>query len=158
MRVLGLDPSSSKSGIALVVDGVPELLDVWKGKTNDSQMTKLIQWADQVRAVLTFARPDLVVIEECGPHRNPQTFRALVRFEAVASYEVKRAGMILILHKVSEARKIVMGKGNAPKEEVFREMKRRYPDFEWRHVDKGGDDQSDALAMALAGPQLAERR
>lgn len=157
MRVLGLDPSSSKCGEALVIDGVPAWIDVWKPK-DSSQVLKMIEWGDHVRALIAFNAPDLVVVEECAPHRNAMVFRALVRFEAVASYETKRAGVVLLLHRVSEARKIAAGKGNAPKDEVFRQMRAAYPQFSWRPIDKGGDDQSDALVMALAGPQLAERR
>lgn len=159
MRVLGLDPSSSKSGWCLVLDGVPEKLGVWKPPPRlKSQPDKLVAWGKFVRSLLVFTRPDMVVIEECAPHRNPQTFRALVRFENVATYETKLAGRIVLLHRVSEARAIVVEKGNAKKEDVFYEMKRRYPDFEWCAIDKGGDDQSDALVMALAAPSLAERR
>lgn len=123
-----------------------------------TQVDRLVGWADAVRALLVFEQPDMVVIEECAPHRNPQTFRALIRFEAVASYEVKRAGAILLLHRVSEARSYVVGNGTMKKEDVFYEVKRRYPDLDWKPIDKGGDDQSDALVMALAAPKLAERR
>ncbi len=142
----------------MVVDGTPAWVSVWKPVASHSQPEKMIAWGDHVRQLLAFNSPDLVVVEECAPHRNPQTFRALVRFEAVASYEVKRAGAVLLLHRVSEARKIATGKGNAPKEWVFRHMKESYPGLTWCAIDKGGDDQSDALVMALAGPRLAERR
>lgn len=122
-------------------------------------MDRLVAWADCVRSLLAFYNPDLVVVEECAPHRNPQTFRALVRFEAVASYEARRrGGVVLILHRVSEARSIVLGDGRMAKEDAFREAKRRYPDLDWLPINRGGDDQSDALVMGLAGPRLAERR
>lgn len=159
MRVLGLDPSSSKSGFAIVEDGYPVAIGLWKPTSREKSLSeKLISWGNFAKALILFSDIDMVAIEECGPQRNPVVFRALVRFEAVATYETARAGKILLLHKVSEARKIAVGKGNAPKADVFYEMKRRYPQFDWPHIDKGGDDQSDALAMALAAPRLAERR
>ena len=161
MRILGLDPASTKSGYCVCEDGEPiaSQTGVWKPKKADAhQLVRLVEWGDFVRSLLTYGDIDIVCVEECAPQRNAMTFRALVRFEAVASYETKRAGKILIVHRVSEARKIIMGAGNAKKEDVFHAMKDKYPEIAWPAIDKGGDDISDSIAMAQAAPQLAERR
>lgn len=156
---MGIDAAGSKSGFSIVQDGVPQRIGVWKPKRKDDpQPGRLIEWGDAVRSLLVFEAPDVVVVEECAPHRNPMTFRSLVRFENVASYETTRYGAVLVLHRVSEARKIVLGAGNVKKEDAFKIMKQRFPDLGWVRQTSGGDDQSDALVMALAAPRLMERR
>lgn len=159
MRVLGIDASSAKCGYALTFDGVPELVSVWKPPSKaKTQLDKLVLWGDQVRALILFAQPDLVVIEECGPQRNAKTMRSLVRFEAIATYEAVRAGRDVLLVMVKAVREVAMGDGKMGKETVYKKLVERYPQFAWKAFDKGGNDMSDALANALAGPKLADRR
>lgn len=159
MRVLGLDLSTAKSGYALVVDGVPELCGLWKAPSKLKRQEEKVDFmADQARAFVTFVRPDLVLIEECGPQRNAKTFRALVRVEATCAREARQLGADVLLVMVKSAREVAMGDGKMGKETVFAKLSALYPQFKWPQVDKGGDDMSDALAMSLAGPRLAERR
>lgn len=159
MRVLGLDGSTTKSGFALVVDDVPEACGLWKPPSKlKVQSEKVDFMGDQARAMIAFTRPDLVVIEECGPQRNANTFRALVRVEAVMAREARQAGCDVLLVMVKAVREVAMGSGKMGKETVYAKLREMYPQFGWKEVDKGGDDMSDALAMGIAGPRLRDRR
>lgn len=159
MRVLGIDPSTVKTGWAVVTDGVPDGIGLIKAPSRlKKQEEKVDYMADNVRGMVAFAQPDLVVIEECGPQRNAKTFRALVRVEATISREARKLHVPVLLVMVKAVREVAMGDGKMGKETVFAKLSSRYIQFEWLPLDKGGDDQSDALAMAIAGPQLAERK
>lgn len=159
MKTLAFDASTSKTGYAIVVDGVPVLCRVWKPpsklKRQHEKITALGQFA---KALILFEQPDLVVIEECGPQRNAATFRALVRAEAVVGYESASAGIDTLLVMVKSVREVAMGDGKMGKETVYAKLSEQWPEFDWKPVDKGGDDMSDALAMALAGEKLRDRR
>lgn len=159
MKTLAFDASTSKTGYAIVVDGAPVLCRVWKPPTKlkrqHERITALGQFA---KALIMFEQPDLVVIEECGPTRNSKVFRALVRAEAVVGYEADLAGKDVLLVMVKAVREVAMGDGKMGKETVYAKLSQQWPEFDWKPIDKGGDDMSDALAMALAGEQLRDRR
>ena len=67
---------------------------------------------------------------------------------------------------VMAVREVAFGDGKTGKVTAYHKMKEAYPQFEWPENDetpgkegeKGGNDMSDALAMAIAGPRLADRR
>lgn len=161
MRVLGLDPSTSKTGWAIVQDGDPVKIGLWKPKAKIKKQGDKLQFiGEQLKAVLPFIAPDLIVIEECGrpPRGNVDIMRKLVRAEAICGYEAWQLGYEPMLVAVTAVRKELTGKGNATKELVYNTLRECYPGLPWMEFDKGGNDQSDALAMALAGPALADRK
>jgi hypothetical protein len=43
------------------------------------------------------------------------------------------------------------------KEESYKKIKEIYPGEDWGRINNGGADRSDALILAMAGLQLAER-
>jgi Holliday junction resolvasome RuvABC endonuclease subunit len=163
MRVLSLDGSTTKTGFALVVDGVPEACGLWKAPSKlKKQEQKIDFMAAQARSMIAFTQPDVVAIEECGPQRNAKTFRALVRVEAILSYEARCAGVDTLLVMVKAAREAAMGDGKMGKVTVYEKLKALYPQFAWPENDpdgeKGGNDMSDSLAQGLATPKLLDRR
>lgn len=162
MRILGIDASTSKTGYALVVDGVPEACGLWKPSSKLKKQHEKIEFmGNQAHQMVLFTQPDLVVIEECGPQRNAKTFRALVRTEAIVAHECRKAGAPVLLVMVKAAREVGMGDGKMGKITVYEKMKSAHPQFDWPVNDpegeKGGNDMSDALVMGLAGEKLLDR-
>lgn len=159
MRIGGYDPASQLSGHAVVENGVPVEIDIWQPhKKTDKPIHRLTQFESWFDFWLAGARIDMLAIEVIKVSNNHDTTRSLSRHEAVAILAAKRAGIIVLEHAVSSARKIVFGNGAIKKEAAFEEMKRMYPDLPWRPKTRGGMDQTDAVVMALAGPALAERQ
>ena len=164
MQVLALDASTSKTGWAVVrfdgsahyhIDGVGLIKPPSKLK---KQNEKLLYLHDAVVSLLTFKSIDMVVIEECGPQRNAKTFRALVRAEDRCHHAADTLGIETMLVMVKAVREVTFGDGKTGKETAYAKLVERHPEIEWLPIDKGGDDMSDALAMALAAPRLAARR
>lgn len=159
MRVLGLDLSTAKSGWSIGTDQTIESVGLWKPPAKiKSQEEKIDFMTDRARSLMFFERPDLVVIEVCAPQRNAETFRALVRVEATVSREARMLGIDVLLARVSAVRKVTFNDGDVGKETAYRKITEMFPQFEWKPFGKGGDDMTDAAAMVIAGPRLADRR
>jgi Holliday junction resolvasome RuvABC endonuclease subunit len=162
MRVLGIDASTTKTGYALASGGAPEACGLWKPPSKLKQQHERIEWtAAQAHQFVLFTRPDLVVIEECGPTKNTKTFRALVRAESIVAHECRKAGAQVLLVMVKAAREAALDDGKLGKIHIYEMMKAQYPQYAWPENDpegeKGGNDMSDALVMALGGEKLLSR-
>lgn len=158
MKVGGFDPASQTSGHALVEDGKPVHIDIWQpNRKDDPPVSRLMQFGSWFEFWIAEHQPDMLAIEVIKVSTSHDTTRSLSRHEAVAIWIAKNAGVIILEHAVSSARRIVFGNGGIKKEEAYEEMKRMYPDLSWKPKTKGGMDQADAVVMALAGPALAER-
>lgn len=168
MRIVAFDPSTAKTGWALSVDGVVEQCGIFKAPNRlKTQAEKVDFMGASVAAALPFLMPDLVVIEECAPTKNTKTLRALVRAEAIVAHYSRLYGADVVLTTgPSASRSIVFEEPKVGKVTAYFKIKAAYPQFDWpendeapgREGEKGGNDMSDAIVMALAGPQLANRR
>lgn len=158
MRTMGYDPSSQCAGLAIAVDGGLREIAVWKPDSKgDKPLSRLCQWGSWFEFYLAAHAPDMLAVEVIRVSTSHDTTRSLSRHEALALYIARSSGVICLEHGVSEARKIVFGRGNIPKEEAFERIKSDWPGLPWLKKGSGGMDQSDAAVMALAANQLAER-
>lgn len=77
MKVVGIDMSSSKTGISLFVDGKYAghvLIDLHKIKDSDDRMRKMMQG---IKEQLIIYKPDAIVMEECLMTNNIKTVKIL---------------------------------------------------------------------------------
>jgi Holliday junction resolvasome RuvABC endonuclease subunit len=158
VRVLGVDPSSSSTGLALV-DG-ERLVDsaVWKPTSKMTRPDALLDYEDSLSEWLVVGPFDLAVVEELSVTRGWKTVRALAHFEAVTYVALARRRIPMITIKPGAARNWVLEMDiTSSKEEVHAEVKRRWPDLRLPRVDQGGGDVADAYVMALAGPEALRR-
>lgn len=158
MRVLGIDPATLLAADAFVEDGKPLGMEVWKGKTKDTQYRRLAEFHRWVKNECEEFEPHLVVIAESSFTRNMTTVRALARAEAVAIVAGVYTSDAVVTAKDTQIRSIVWPDEKVKKEEVYQKLKKLYPKLNWKRQDQGGQDQADALAAAIAGPVLLERK
>jgi Holliday junction resolvasome RuvABC endonuclease subunit len=168
MLVLGIDPSSTKSGAALVETDTAQIVGTWvwfkdtrKGPTQNLYdyfrwLTALISSGNPEQRMLGGRIAPMASIEYLSVERNAQTTRLVSHFQAVSALACKQAGMMVIEGRVRTARKIVLGDGSLSKDEAWEAIRQMYPEHSFRRKPQGGDDEADAVVMALAGPQLAE--
>lgn len=157
MRVFGIDPSSTVCGVALV-DGT--FIRTWLWRKNDSQsqawnLNNYFQWLQTL--IANFDTVDVASIEFLSVSQNAITTRLISHFQAASALACKNSGLLVVEGRVSAARKAVIGKGNASKEETYGIIKEMFPDYQFESIKKGGGDQTDAVVMALAAPTLIER-
>jgi crossover junction endodeoxyribonuclease RuvC len=158
VRVLGVDGSSSSAGFARAVGGELVDVDIWKPAKQGSKNDHLFSFFVAVGVAMDFFRPDAVGYEEVKSARNMNTVRILARWEGAVIIQARKRGIVVQPANVKEARKIVVGDGAAEKKDVLAILRKRYPDLRWRPINSGGGDQADAGVVALATPDLLERR
>lgn len=163
MRVLGIDPSSTLTGFALVENEALLKTWVWEKSKSKSDAWNLQDYYDQLyfklRNQFGVGEPiaPMACVEFLKVTKNAGTVRKLSHYQAASVLACKRGGLVVIEAAASSARKEALGKGNLSKEECFKRVKKRFPDHKFLRADKGGMDESDAIVLALAGPGLAER-
>lgn len=168
MLVVGIDPSSSKCGIALVETDDGSILATWlwekdKRASSSANLFDYYRWlgvllssGDPARKVLGGRIAPMASIEFLGVERNAQTTRLISHFQAASVLACKQTGMMVIEGRTSSARKAALGRGNLSKDEAWEMVKKMYPNHKFRAKTSGGTDEMDAVVMALAAPTLAE--
>jgi Holliday junction resolvasome RuvABC endonuclease subunit len=153
-----VDPGSRFAGLA-TVEG-DEVLDVchWFGNGKDTHPTRLADWFRFLEAYVAVWQPHMASIEVHAYARDKggTATHVISYYQGVAAACCKLHGLVVIEARASTARSFVLGNGGLSKDKVWEEMRRRHPDL-FSRKDQGGEDESDALVLALAGPTVAER-
>ena len=77
MRVVGIDASTNKTGISLFIDGEYSghmLIDLHKIKDSNIRVPKMMK---EIKGVLDYYEPDIIVMEECLLKTNIATVKLL---------------------------------------------------------------------------------
>jgi Holliday junction resolvasome RuvABC endonuclease subunit len=155
MKILGADVSSSSTGISVLEDGELVASALWvpfnKKAPHSERIFEFGQWFGNQ---LYKHRPQKVAISTTSFSRNHGTTRILARYEGVAIYKAQMYSAEVIDLKDSEARKMVLSKGNLSKEDSYNEVRLLVPDYPFLPFNKGGNDQTDAWTFAKAASLL----
>lgn len=157
MNVLGIDPSSSSTGAAFLTDGEIHSVYRWEPLKDKSLGEDFLSYANWINKIILSNKPDVVVVE--SPHSkilNVKTFKKIAYFEALSIFAaaVNLRGAHIIHLSAKEARKYAFGNGGLTKEEVWE--KGNYVYDWWNPSTMGGQDQTDAWCLALAGHNLVK--
>ncbi len=163
MRIVGIDPSSTYCGFAVIDTRYKETqvvqVDHWERNKNLSHAQGFDDYYRWLSTSLAFVRPDMAVIEfiaYSGAKSNAQAIQTVAFYQAISALACKRKACVVIEARATTARKAVLGKGNLSKDEVWEIMRHTYPDL-FSAKARGGLDEMDALVLALSGPTVAER-
>lgn len=144
MIVAGIDPSSGTTGIAIVQDG--RTLLTHTTFTADKAHTlshNMWEFHKQLHKLAMLYKPRRFVVERVSVSWNVNTIRRIAYYEAMAMIVAERRRAEVVQMNVSQARKRVLGAGNATKADVTREMSLRWS------VNLTPDE-ADAALLALA--------
>lgn len=157
MKIVGIDPSSSCSGIALTEDQKLILTDAWFKDKNKSSSDNLANYFIWLQTWLAVNKPDVAVVEFLSVVRNAESTRKIAHFQAISSCVCKLRGMLVIEARATSARKASLGRGNLSKKECFDIIKKMYPDHKFKRFDSSGADETDAVVLSIGGITLAEK-
>jgi Holliday junction resolvasome RuvABC endonuclease subunit len=150
MILLGVDPSSSAGGLALLDDQTPLMHRTWKPPGRLKTFgDKLAHYSDWFESELMQAprHPELAVVEFCTnvAYASMHTIRVLGHYEAASYLVLQRAG-IPIRYDVTAtmARAHVFGGHIKDKERAVEYTRALYPDLELT------EHECDATVLALA--------
>lgn len=147
--ILGLDTSSTKSGIALLNEKREiKNLDLWKKDKKKNPYENLHDWYEYVQTLFPV---DLVVIERVSKTRNLNTVRLLAYHEAAVLLAAQKWDIEILHISPMTARKQGLNNGKLKKEAVYTMVKHKYKNENFLEYNKGGNDQTDAVCLALAG-------
>jgi Holliday junction resolvasome RuvABC endonuclease subunit len=157
MRILGIDPSSTTCGVA-VVDIPGEILDVghWNRNKRESHPTGFVDWFRWLESYIALWQPQMAAIEMLGVERNANTARAVAFYQSISACCCKLHGLVVVEVRTSSARSIVLGNGGLSKDDAWEIMRKKHPNL-FSPKKQGGEDEMDALVIAVAGPTAAER-
>lgn len=163
MRIIGLDPSSSFCGAA-IIDTPYDVLKVmhWKRDINRSHPQGFVDYFNWLGWRIIQHKPDMAVIEMGayamvrGGKGNFQALQAVSFYQAISALSCKINGLVVIESRATSARKAVLGNGGLSKDATWDLMRKRY-DGLFAPKTRGGLDECDALILALAGERVAER-
>lgn len=152
---MGVDTSSSCTGIVVLDSGVIVESGIWKPLNKKALASdRLFEYSQWIKAKLYQHRPDVVAVSSTSFSRNANTTRVLARYEGVTVAAAKLYSAHVIDIKDSTARKLVLSKGSLSKEAAYQEVIMLNPDYNWLPMGKGGDDLTDAWTFAKAAPSL----
>lgn len=141
--VLGLDPSLSCTG-GCVFDSCGNPVETFsiRTKSSDSHGIRLKTVADFLFALREKYNITLVVFERGFTRFNNST-QAVFKVMGIANYVFY--DLQQLYYPPSTVKKIICGKGNADKKDVFDVVHKRFPDIEF-----GSNDESDACGVGCA--------
>jgi Holliday junction resolvasome RuvABC endonuclease subunit len=159
MRSAGIDIASTGwSAITLVVDSRPVKAVAWKPEANLAEAIRFDEYYKWIRFQLGIMKPFVVSVERTMFAGNKKVVQELHYHESIAILAAKRSGAMVVHPGASTVRKIVFGNGRMKKEDAWKAIQKRYPNFEFGKVSEGAKDKGDALGHALAAPIILERK
>lgn len=156
MRILGIDPSLTSTGCALVDPDDRLVVETWtvasRPPTHPITLSKRLRRLDSIAdSILAVDDVGLVLIEAPAydSRTGHQHERSGLWWRLVERFEVR--GVHVAEITTGTVKKYATGKGNATKGAVIDAAARRFP-----HVETGGDDnQADGLWLAAMGYDIA---
>lgn len=150
---MGLDPGLARTGWGLVAAEGNSLRHIAHGTiatpASDALAVRLLQLHLGLRALIAEYSPDEAAVEEVFVNRNPQSSLKLGQARGVVLLSV--ASLPHAEHATRLVKKALVGTGGADKGQVAAMVQRLLPG-----CGKMGEDESDALAVAIAHVHLTE--
>lgn len=147
MRVVGIDPSLTGCGLALI--------DSDTGKAGTERLTgagklrghaRLDAIESRIGMLLWGQEPALAVIEGPSYGSTGSTYHQLAGLWWIVAHKVHRAGVPYAIVTPQQRAKYATGKGGAAKDAALLAVAKRYPD-----VEVESNDEADALLCAAMG-------
>jgi Holliday junction resolvasome RuvABC endonuclease subunit len=139
--VLGLDLSLTSTGAAVAEDGHCK---TWRVKP-PAKLAGHERLAWLLERMHPGGHIDLVVIEGPAFGAKGSAYHQLAGLWWLVTHDFWSAALTPAIAPPASVKRYATGKGNAGKDDVLREVCRRFPDF------GGGNDEADALTLAAMG-------
>ena len=154
MILIGLDPGLQKTGWGVIEADGNRLRHIANGcvisRAADPLSDRLCQLHDALQAVIAAHRPDGAAVEETFVNANPQSTLKLGQARGVVLLVAARAGLPVAEYATTFVKKAIVGTGGADKRQVRAMVERLLPG-----AQVGGEDEADALAVAICHAHMA---
>ncbi len=160
MKILGIDPGLQVCGYACVetaggVNPVLQEAGVLRTTGGEAIEKRLKQIAEDIDALLTKFKPDIVAVEQLYSHyAHPRTAILMGHARGVILQRCAQAGIEVKSYGATRIKKCVTGSGHASKEQIQKTIKMI---LSLRELPKPADV-ADAVAVALCCAESMGRR
>lgn len=148
LNVVGIDPSSTKIGVAVFIDGKFQWADTFetdKKKSLEKNLSNYLQWLISVYDLIP-EKIDVTVVESAHSSiRNVQTIKKIAYYESISLLAASDTGTKAIQIAATSARKNAFGNGHLKKDEIDMLVRKLEPGYEFK-----SKDETDAYCLALA--------
>lgn len=149
MRILGIDPGSSRIGYGLIEKGAGQklaLLDYGVIEISPRlPKEKMLAVGRRMKELVSSMQPDIAAVETLYFSKNQKTAIEVAGARGVILYVLQDEGVEIVEYGPGEIKAAVAGYGNADKQAVAKMVKMILNITEL----VGHDDASDALAVAI---------
>lgn len=151
MIIMGVDSSSSCTGITILDDGKLVATEIWVPQNKKAPVgTRLFQFHRWFRARIKQYEPDRVGLETVSVSRGHQTTKVLAYYEAAVILACESYKIVWTPWRVKQARASLFGQGGMTKRIAYKTIVKNEKKHLWRPYDKGGNDETDSYVIAKA--------
>lgn len=149
MKILGVDPGTSRIGYGLINDRPLELLDYGVLEISEKTSKKFLLLAEKFEKLILEAKPDGAVIEKIYFAKNQKTAIEVAQARGILLFLLLKNKIPVKEYGPQEIKNAVTGYGLADKKAVAKIVSKLL-----KAELKGYDDASDALAIAITGVNM----
>lgn len=149
MRVIGIDPGLTKTGIGIVDHSKSGVLsfvacDTIYSSAQDLISLRLHHFHDSILKLIELYKPNIAAIEETFLNKNPNSSLKLGHVRGAIILSLSLSDLPVFEYSSTAIKKSVTGQGKAPKEQVQAMVKILLPKNTFKT-----EDEADALATAI---------
>ena len=145
MRILGIDPGTSRIGYGLINDRPLKLIDYGVIEIKDKTNTKFLTLSEKLEELINKSRPDAAAVEKIYFAKNQKTAIEVAQARGIILLSLLKNKIPVYEYTPQEIKLSVTNYGLADKKAVAKLVKLLLGINEL----KGYDDASDALAIAI---------
>jgi len=152
MRILGIDPGSQKTGVAILQYPKPQLLYantivLTNRKQFPTLATKMEKLYKEIAHLIQTYQPHILAIESPFYGQNAQSMLKLGHIQGLCFALAFQYRLSFHTYTPTQIKQAITGHGNASKEQVQGMLQYHFPDN--THLSLPSFDASDAIAVAL---------
>lgn len=151
MRILGIDPGTSRIGYGLINDRPLKLIDYGVLEIKEKTNKKFLYLAEEFERLIENLSPDLAAIEKIYFAKNQKTAIEVAQARGIMMFLLMKTNIPVAEYGPQEIKRAVTNYGLADKKAVAKLVGKMLG------VEnlKGYDDASDALAISITAANLA---
>lgn len=149
VRILGVDPGTTRLGYAVLEGSAAHPLLVASGVVGDATLSRearLLCIFSGLTRLLEIYKPDAIALEKLFFSKNAKTALSVAEARGIILLTAKIANLTVYEYAPSEIKIAATGNGAASKRDVARML-----EILLGSIPAGFDDESDAIAIALTG-------
>jgi len=145
MKILGIDPGTSRIGYGLITDRPLKLIDYGVLEINEKTNKKFLLLAEKFDKLINDLKPDAAAIEKIYFAKNQKTAIEVAQARGIMIFSLLKNKIPVAEYGPQEIKRAVTNYGLADKKAVAKMVSKMLNIEQLR----GYDDASDALAIAI---------